>query len=118
LRVAGCGLRVAGCWGADSVVGRARARTGGAADWLVRSKKGRPARHERRFTNGPGVRTDRVRWAKRERLCRAKSKEKSACVLCHVSLHPIGDGGNKNKKPRAQPPQKRGPAMGLEPTWI
>jgi hypothetical protein len=46
--------------------------------------------------------------SKRERLRRAKKK---------YSVYPIGDGENKIKKAK-ELRQKKGPAMGLEPTWV
>ena len=46
--------------------------------------------------------------SKRERLRRAKEKD---------SVYPIGDGEKEIKiKPGAQ--TKKGPTMGLEPTWV
>jgi hypothetical protein len=45
--------------------------------------------------------------SKRERLRRAKTK---------YSVYPIGDGEKKRKKTGAQ--TKKGPTMGLEPTWV
>jgi hypothetical protein len=44
--------------------------------------------------------------SKRERLRRSQKKD---------SVYPIGDGENKKAKSLAQ---KKGPTMGLEPTWV